>query len=174
LRLSAPRANLLFQEVGPIEPEARNLGKENVRKNQQSRGIRCEVATSYSWTQSPRSSRSGAESGASSIRAFQGIACTIRIELLSYNLYNKSWKTPFMSAVTSREVIHNFSAVAARVAAGEEITVTRYGKPVLKLVQVSKPEMTAQEREAHIRKILAIRMTGTLGGQFERNEAFDD
>ncbi len=42
------------------------------------------------------------------------------------------------SAVTSREVIHNFAAVAARVAAGEELTVTRYGKPLLKLVQVAK------------------------------------
>ena len=79
-----------------------------------------------------------------------------------------------MTVVTSREVIHNFSAVAARVAAGEEITVTRYGKPVLKLVQVPKPEMTAQEREAHIQKILAIRMTGTLGKKFERNDAYED
>lgn len=33
-----------------------------------------------------------------------------------------------MNAVTTREVIPNFSAVAARVVAGEEITVTRYGK----------------------------------------------
>jgi len=50
LRLSAPRANLLFQEVEAIEPEARNLGKENVRKNQQTKGIRCEVTTSRAVT----------------------------------------------------------------------------------------------------------------------------
>ena len=36
-----------------------------------------------------------------------------------------------VTSVTSREVIHNFAAVAARVAAGEELTVTRYGKPCL-------------------------------------------
>ncbi len=79
-----------------------------------------------------------------------------------------------MTAVTSREVIHNFSAVAARVAAGEEITVTRYGKPLLKLVQVGKTAMTAQEREAWVQQILAIRVTGSLGKKFERNGAYDD
>ena len=48
-----------------------------------------------------------------------------------------------MNAITSREVILNFSAVAARVAAGEELTVTRYGKPVLKLVQLPGAEPSA-------------------------------
>ena len=44
-----------------------------------------------------------------------------------------------MTTVTSREVIHNFSAIAARVAAGQELTVTRHGKPMLKLIQVLQP-----------------------------------
>lgn len=79
-----------------------------------------------------------------------------------------------MIAVTSREVIHNFSAVAARVAAGEELTVTRYGKPVLKLVQIPPSELSAQEREALIEKVLSIRMTRSLGKKFERSDAYDD
>lgn len=78
-----------------------------------------------------------------------------------------------MNTVTSREVIHNFSAIAARVAAGEELTVTRYGKPVLRLVQVAKPEMTAQERSALIRKALSFQMTAPLGKKFERSDAYD-
>ena len=83
--------------------------------------------------------------------------------------------TAFSSAtlVTSREVIHNFAAVAARVAAGEELTVTRYGKPVLKLVQVPALEMSPQEREALIQKALSMRMTSPLGKKFERSDAYD-
>ena len=42
----APRANLLFQEVGVIEPEAGKLGKGNDPKSGQTLRIRCEVATS--------------------------------------------------------------------------------------------------------------------------------
>ena len=76
-----------------------------------------------------------------------------------------------VTLVTSREVIHNFSAVAARVAAGEELTVTRYGKPLLKLVQVPAGHMSQQEREALIQKALSMRMTSPLGKKFERSDA---
>ena len=79
-----------------------------------------------------------------------------------------------MTAVTSREVIHHFSAIAARVAAGEELTVTRYGKPLLKLIQVPQAEVSPQEREALMEKVLSIRMTGSLGKKFERSDAYDD
>lgn len=79
-----------------------------------------------------------------------------------------------MNAVTSREVIHNFSGVATRVVAGEEITVTRYGKPVLKLIQVPPTELTLQERENLTQKVLAIGMTRSLGKKFERGDAYDD
>jgi antitoxin (DNA-binding transcriptional repressor) of toxin-antitoxin stability system len=79
-----------------------------------------------------------------------------------------------MNTVTSREVIHHFSDIAARVAAGEELTVTRYGKPVLKLVQVPQAELSQQEREALMQKVLSIRMTHPLGKKFERNDAYDE
>jgi antitoxin (DNA-binding transcriptional repressor) of toxin-antitoxin stability system len=79
-----------------------------------------------------------------------------------------------MTAVTSREVIHHFSAIAARVAAGEELTVTRYGKPVLKLVQVTPTELTDAERKAQVLKALSFRMTQPYGKSFERSDAYND
>lgn len=78
-----------------------------------------------------------------------------------------------MTAVTSREVIHHFSAVVARVAAGEELTVTRHGKPVLKLVKVTPDEPVPQEREALLRKALSFRMTKPYGKKFERGDAYE-
>ena len=82
------------------------------------------------------------------------------------------------SAVTSREVIHNFAAVAARVAAGEELTVTRYGKPLLKLVQVAKPEISLAQRKAWVDKFLAMRFDKPYdfgpSGKFDRNDAYDE
>ena len=95
---------------------------------------------------------------------------------LLYNLFNNFMEVSMSatSSVTSREVIHNFSAVAARVAAGEELTVTRYGKPLLKLVQVPAVEMSQQEREAWVQQILAIRMAHPLGKKFERSDAYDE
>lgn len=79
-----------------------------------------------------------------------------------------------MNAVTSREVIHHFSAVAARVAAGQELTVTRHGKPVLKLTPLTSLEPGLLEREALIEKLLSIRMTRSIGKKFERSDAYDD
>ena len=45
-----------------------------------------------------------------------------------------------MTAVTSCDVIQNFSAVAARVAVGDDLNVTRHGKPQRKPVRVRSPE----------------------------------
>jgi hypothetical protein len=44
----------------------------------------------------------------------------------------------------------------------------------LKLVQVPKVSMTAQERAAHVQKVLAIKLTRPLGKKFERSDAYDD
>jgi antitoxin (DNA-binding transcriptional repressor) of toxin-antitoxin stability system len=78
-----------------------------------------------------------------------------------------------MNAVTSREVIHNFSKVAARVAAGEELTVTRYGKPVLKLVQLADTTLSASDRAALVAKALSFRMTAPYGKTFARSDAYE-
>jgi antitoxin (DNA-binding transcriptional repressor) of toxin-antitoxin stability system len=79
-----------------------------------------------------------------------------------------------MNAVTSREVIHNFSAVAARVAAGEELTVTRYGKPVLRLVQLPQTELSDSDRMALAQKALSFRMVTPYGTKFNRADAYED
>ncbi len=79
-----------------------------------------------------------------------------------------------MKLVTSREVIHHFSAIAARVAAGEELTVTRHGKPLIKLVQINPAELDPQARAALVRKALALRMSEPYGKHFERSDAHQD
>ena len=96
-----------------------------------------------------------------------------KIRSLLYNLLYNFSQDDHMTAVTSREVIHNFSAVAARVAAGEELTVTRYGKPVLRLVRIDPGGLSAREREALVGKALSFRMTRPYGKQFERCDAYD-
>ncbi len=78
-----------------------------------------------------------------------------------------------MAAVTSRELVQNFSAVAARVAAGEELTVTRHGKPLLKLVQPPAGESGLQERLALVQKALSFRMSRPYGKKFERNDSYE-
>lgn len=78
-----------------------------------------------------------------------------------------------MAAVTSRELIHNFSAVAARVVAGEELTVTRYGKPVLKLAQLPSADLSSTDRAALVRKALSFKMTAPYGKAFERSDAYE-
>ena len=77
-----------------------------------------------------------------------------------------------MTAVTSREVIHNFSAVAARIAAGDELTVTRYGKPALKLVRIDASGISSRDRKALVRKALSYRTTRLHAKQFERIDAY--
>ncbi len=79
-----------------------------------------------------------------------------------------------MNVVTSREVVHHFSAIAARVAAGQELTVTRHGQPVLKLMPLTPAEPRTQEREALVAKILSIRMASSIGKNFERSDAYND
>lgn len=92
---------------------------------------------------------------------------------LFYNSSNK-FRSYAMNAVTSREVIHNFSAVAARVAAGEELTVTRYGKPVLRLVQLPATERSDAEHAALVQKALSFRMAAPYGKKFERSDAYEE
>lgn len=78
-----------------------------------------------------------------------------------------------MSTVTTSEVVRNFSKAAARVAAGEELTVTRYGKPVLKLVQLASTALNASDRAARVTQALSFRMTAPYGRTFERSDAYE-
>ncbi len=78
-----------------------------------------------------------------------------------------------MRTVTSREMIHHFSVVAARVVAGEEITVTRHGKPLLRLTPVAETGLDSQQRSALVNKALSVRMSRPLGKPFARDDAYD-
>ena len=78
-----------------------------------------------------------------------------------------------MTAVTSHCVIHNFSAVAARVAAQKKLTVTRYSEPVLELVRIDPSGISSRGRDSLVRKALSYRMTRPYGKQFERIDAYD-
>jgi hypothetical protein len=59
-----------------------------------------------------------------------------------------------MKPIASGEVVHHFSAIAARVAAGEELTDF--------------------ERKAQVLKALSFRMTQPYGKSFERSDAYND
>lgn len=79
-----------------------------------------------------------------------------------------------MGTVTSREMIHNFSLISARVVAGEELTVTRHGKPLLRLTPVTPTQPDALQRQTLVQKALAVRMARPLGKPFERGDAYEE
>lgn len=79
-----------------------------------------------------------------------------------------------MPTVTSREMIHNFSRVAARVVAGEELTVTRHGIPLLRLAPVAPANSDALQRQTLVQKALAVRMSRPFGTSFARGEAYEE
>jgi hypothetical protein len=51
--------------------------------------------------------------------------------------------------------------------------VTRYGKPVLKLVQLTGTTLSASDRAARATKTLSFRMTAPYGKAFEHNDAYE-
>ena len=80
------------------------------------------------------------------------------------------------ASVTSRELIHNFASIAARVAAGEELVVTRHGKPLVKIVSPTSDTAPNQDRAALVSKALSFKLSHNLGvaNKFSRLEAYDD
>ena len=64
--------------------------------------------------------------------------------------------------------------VAARVVAGEELTVTRHGKLLLRLTPVATTELDSQQRTALVQKALSVRMSRPLGKPFARGDAYDE
>jgi prevent-host-death family protein len=57
----------------------------------------------------------------------------------------------------------HFSELLEKVAAGEEITITRHGTPVARLVPVTKTS-TVEKRRAAIARIKELSQGLTLGG----------
>jgi antitoxin (DNA-binding transcriptional repressor) of toxin-antitoxin stability system len=77
--------------------------------------------------------------------------------------------------ITSREAVHNFAHYSALAASGKEIIIKRRGQTAVKLVSAEpKPAMTAEEREALIKKALSFRALKPYGKKFERSDAYDE
>ncbi len=69
-----------------------------------------------------------------------------------------------MRSVSAREANQGFSRLLAQVAKGEEVVITRHGKPVARLVPV-QDAAAAKKREAAIRRMLKRLEKGVpLGG----------
>lgn len=75
-----------------------------------------------------------------------------------------------MKAVSAREANQGFSRYLAEAEAGEEIVITRRGKPVARLVP-EKPAMTP-ERQAAIDLVISMMRRGlsNKGRRFTRDE----
>ncbi len=84
-----------------------------------------------------------------------------------------------MSTVTAREANQHFSKFLDAAARGEEVTITRRGKPVAKLVPVAEakdPAVAAREA-AELEAILARFKEGFVGARLDdwtRDELYDD
>ena len=64
-----------------------------------------------------------------------------------------------MKTITAREANQRFSKLLADVESGEEITITKHGKPVAVLSPYRAPEMTP-ERKAAIERAIALTKKG--------------
>ena len=67
-----------------------------------------------------------------------------------------------MATVGTFEAKTNFSALLERVERGEQITITRRGKPVAKLVRIDSDSTTKATRA--IEELRRLRKGTTLGG----------
>lgn len=67
-----------------------------------------------------------------------------------------------MSSVTAYEAKTHFSALLARAEQGEQVTITKHGRPVARLVPVAEgPKMSKAEA---VRRLREFRETHSLGG----------
>jgi prevent-host-death family protein len=64
-----------------------------------------------------------------------------------------------MKAVTAREANQGFSELLSRVESGEEVLITKHGRPVAVLSPYRPPEMTP-ERQAAIERAIAVMEKG--------------
>ena len=83
-----------------------------------------------------------------------------------------------MSTVTAREANQHFSKILDAAARGEEVTITRRGKPVARLVPVEAARASADAAEEAARRAALERLArGYPGKSFEswtREELYDD
>ena len=76
-----------------------------------------------------------------------------------------------MKTVSAREANQHFSRLLKAAAEGEDVVITRRGKPVAKLVPVASANMDAKRRAAIKRLMKMLRKGVNLGGRpFTRDE----
>jgi prevent-host-death family protein len=84
-----------------------------------------------------------------------------------------------MSTVTAREANQHFSKFLDAASRGEEVTITRRGKPVAKLVPIvaEKDPVEAAAKAAELEAILAQFEKGFVGKRLDdwtRDELYED
>ena len=84
-----------------------------------------------------------------------------------------------MSTVSAREANQHFSKILDAAARGEEVTITRRGKPVARLVPIEVTEDPAEvARRAEAREAILNRLEqGYVGSRFDswtRDELYDE
>jgi len=83
-----------------------------------------------------------------------------------------------MATVTAREANQHFSKILDAAARGEEVTITRRGKPVAKLVPVEVSEETVAVAEAAARRAALERLARGYAGKtidfWTRDELYED
>jgi prevent-host-death family protein len=70
---------------------------------------------------------------------------------------------PASSIVPANDAKTHFAELINRVCAGEEVTITRHGMPVVKMSPV-KTQSSVEERKAAIEAMLRDRVDGRLEG----------
>ena len=70
-----------------------------------------------------------------------------------------------MKTVSAREANHRFSKILAVAEDGEEVVITKRGKPVAKLVSMTGPEEDKERAQAHGRLMKRLRKGFELGGK---------
>jgi len=79
-----------------------------------------------------------------------------------------------MKTVSSREANQHFSRLLKVAAEGEDVIITRRGKPVAKLMSVGGPKIDAKRRAAHKRLMKLLRKGYNLGGlKIDREDLYD-
>jgi prevent-host-death family protein len=76
--------------------------------------------------------------------------------------------------ITLDEANENFSRVIGEVEAGEEITITRDGEPVARLVPVRRERVLTPEQEAARARARMERGWHLGGERFNRDEIYDE
>ena len=79
-----------------------------------------------------------------------------------------------MKTISARDANQRFSKLLAEVAGGQEVVITRRGRPVARLSPIAGRPMSP-EREAAIKRMVAMMKKGVnLGGsKFKRDELYD-